>query len=83
MNIEKLKVNKFMLGLNLNIHVKVRILMPKMLHDEIQKDLIAEEEMNNGGQGRTPSRKRGKVPPRASQYHTLDRHTSRYHETPT
>jgi hypothetical protein len=44
---------------NFNIHVKVRILMPQKLHDAVQKALIAEEELNNGGQGRTPSRLTG------------------------
>jgi hypothetical protein len=34
--------------------------MPKMLHDAVQKALIAEEEMNSGGQGNTPSRSTGK-----------------------
>jgi hypothetical protein len=56
LNREKLKVNKFMFGLKFNICVKVRIIMPQMLHDVVQKALIYEEELNNGGQGRTPSR---------------------------
>jgi hypothetical protein len=34
-NTEKLKFNKFVLSLNFNIHAKVRILMPQMLHDEV------------------------------------------------
>jgi hypothetical protein len=33
LNMEKIKINKFMFGLNFNIHVKVRILMPQKLHD--------------------------------------------------
>jgi hypothetical protein len=31
LNMEKLKVNKFVIELNFNIHVKVRILMPSTL----------------------------------------------------
>jgi hypothetical protein len=34
-----------MFGLNDNICAKVRILMPPILHDVIQKALIAEEEL--------------------------------------
>jgi hypothetical protein len=56
MNSKKLKVNKFLFGLNVNICAKVRILIPQKLHDEIQKSLIAEEELISGGQGRTPVR---------------------------
>jgi hypothetical protein len=35
LNIEKLKVIKFLFGLNVIIHAKVRILMPHMLHDVV------------------------------------------------
>jgi hypothetical protein len=49
LNTEKLKVNRFMFGLNVNIHENVRILMPQTLHDAIHKALIAEEELINGG----------------------------------
>jgi hypothetical protein len=35
MNMKKLNVNKFVFGLNLNIHMKVVILMPQMLHDTV------------------------------------------------
>jgi hypothetical protein len=42
LNTEKLKVNKFMFGLNGSIRAKVRILMPQTLHDVVQKALIAE-----------------------------------------
>jgi hypothetical protein len=38
---EKLKVNKFVFSLNVNIHMKVRILIPKTLHIVVQKALIA------------------------------------------
>eukprot|EP00253_Pinus_taeda_P004738 PITA_04738 len=44
LNTEKLKVNKFVYGLNVNIHSKVRILMPRTLH-EVHQATIAEEEM--------------------------------------
>jgi hypothetical protein len=61
LNTEKLKVNKFVFGLNFNIRVKVRILMPQTLHDAVQKALIAEEELTSGGQGRTPARPTGQM----------------------
>jgi hypothetical protein len=35
LNMEKLKVNKFVFDLNFNIHAKVRILMPQTLHDTV------------------------------------------------
>ena len=41
LNMEKLKVNRFVFGLNGNIRAKVRILMPQTLHDAVQKALIA------------------------------------------
>jgi hypothetical protein len=59
LNIEKLKVNKFMFILNVRICVKVRILIPQMLHYAVQKALIAEEELISGSQGRTPARPMG------------------------
>jgi len=65
LNTEKLNVNKFVFGLEFNISVKVRILMPHMLHDAVQKSLIAEEYLNSGGHGRDPSRKIGQAPPGA------------------
>jgi hypothetical protein len=49
LNTKKLKVYKFLFGLNGRIHVKVRILMPQTLHDVVQKALIAEEDLINGG----------------------------------
>jgi hypothetical protein len=61
LNTEKLKVNKFVFGLNVNIHAKVRILMPQTLHDVVQKALIAEEELINGGQRQDSSETSGKV----------------------
>jgi len=36
LNMEKLKVNKFVFGLKFNICVKVRILMPQKLHDAVK-----------------------------------------------
>jgi hypothetical protein len=56
LNIKKLKVNKFVFGLNFNIHAKVRILMPQKLHDVVQKALIVEEELTTGGQSRSLAR---------------------------
>jgi hypothetical protein len=69
-NTEKLKVKKFVFGLNFNIRAKMRILMPQNLHDAVQKVFIAEEQLNNGGQRRTPSRKIGQIPLRAPQQQT-------------
>jgi hypothetical protein len=43
LNTNMLKVNKFVFGLNFNICVKVRILVPQTLHDAFQKSLIPEE----------------------------------------
>jgi len=45
LNTEKLKVNKFLYGLNPRIKEKVRILMPKTLHEAVQRAVIAEEEL--------------------------------------
>jgi hypothetical protein len=59
LNTEKLKVNRFMFGLNDSLRAKVRILMPQTLHDVVQKALIAEEELISGGQTRTPARPAG------------------------
>jgi hypothetical protein len=49
MNMEKLKVKKFVFNLNFKISVKVRILIPLWLHDAFQKALIVEEELTSGG----------------------------------
>jgi hypothetical protein len=35
LNTEKLKVNRFLFGLNVIIHAKVRIMMPQTLHDVV------------------------------------------------
>jgi hypothetical protein len=61
LNNEKLKVNRFVFGLNGSLHVKVRIFMPQTLHDVIHKTLISEEELISGGHTRTPVRLAGKV----------------------
>jgi hypothetical protein len=55
LNTEKIKVNWFVLGLNGNLRAKVRIFMPRTLHNAVQKALIAEEELISGGQTRTPA----------------------------
>jgi hypothetical protein len=68
LNMEKLKVNKFVFGLNSNIRAKVRILMPMTLHDAIQKALIAEENMTSGGQGKTAARSIGQTTSSAQQH---------------
>jgi hypothetical protein len=41
LNTDKLKVKRFLFGLNFNILRKVRIMMPQTLHDVVQKTLIA------------------------------------------
>jgi hypothetical protein len=76
---EKIKVNRFVFSLNNNIREKVRIFMPQTLHDVVQKALIAEEEVINGGQTRTPARLVGHVSSGAQQHQTLARHTLGYH----
>jgi hypothetical protein len=44
-----LKVKESVMALNVNIHEKVRILMPQMLLDMVQKALITEEEVISKG----------------------------------
>jgi hypothetical protein len=61
LNTKKLKVNRFMFGLNGSIRAKVRILMPQNLHDVIQKALMVEEELISRGQTKTPARLAGQV----------------------
>jgi hypothetical protein len=82
LNTEKLKVNKFMFGLNFNIHAKVRILMPKKLHDAVYKALIAEEEMNNGGWGMTLSRSTRQMTSGMQQHQTPATQTSGHRDMP-
>ena len=76
LNTKKLKVNRFMFGLNGSLRAKVRILMPQTLHDAVQKALIAEEELISGGQTRTPARPAGQSSSGAPWHQTLARHTS-------
>ena len=78
LNTEKLKVNRFVFGLNNSLRAKVRILMPQTLHDVIENALIAEEEIMSGGQSRTPVRPVGQVPFVKQQHQTLARHMSGY-----
>jgi hypothetical protein len=79
LNTKKLKVNRFVFGLNNSLHAKVRILMPQTLHDVVQKALIAEEELISGGQTRTPARPAGQVSSGTQQHQTPVRHTLGYH----
>jgi hypothetical protein len=65
-------------SLNENLRAKVRILMPKNLHDVVQKALIAEEELISGGQTRTPARPAGQASSGAQQHQTPAIHTSGY-----
>jgi hypothetical protein len=78
LNTKKLKVNGFLFGLNVSIRAKVRIMMPRTLHDVIQKALIVEEELISGGQRRTPTRPAGKGSSGAQQHQTPTRHTPGY-----
>ena len=78
LNTEKLKVNRFVFGLNGSLRARVRILMPQTLHDAVQKALIAEEELSSGGQTRTPSRPAGQGSSGTPQQQTPARHTPRY-----
>jgi hypothetical protein len=81
LRMEETKVNKFVFGLNFNIRVKVRILMPQTFNDVVHKALIAQKEMNNGGQGGTPTRPIGQNMVGAQQHQTLARHTIGYQYT--
>jgi hypothetical protein len=73
LNTEKLKVNRFLFGLNVNIHAKVRILMPQTLHDAIQKALIVENELISGGKSRIPARPARQVSSGLPQHQTPTR----------
>ena len=75
LNTEKLKVNRFVFGLNGSVRAKVRILMPQTLHDVVQKALIAEEELISGGQTKTPA---GQGSSGTPQQQTPARHTPGY-----
>jgi hypothetical protein len=74
LNTEKLKVNRFMFGLNDSLRARVRILMPQTLHDVVQKALIAEEELISGGHTRTPARPTGQGSYGTPQRQTPTRH---------
>jgi hypothetical protein len=76
LNTEKLKVNRFVFGLNDSLRAKVRILMPQTLHDAVQKALIAEEELISGGQTRTSARPAGQSSSGAPRHQTPARHMS-------
>jgi hypothetical protein len=78
LNTEKLKVNRFVFGLNGSLRAKVRILMPQTLHDAVQKALIAEEELISGGQTRTPARPAGQGSYGMPQQQTSARHMPGY-----
>jgi hypothetical protein len=80
LNTKKLKVNMFVF--NISILVKVRILMPQTLNDEVQKALIAEEELISGGQSRTPIRLMRQAISSAQQHLTSGRNPSRYRGIP-
>jgi hypothetical protein len=78
LNTEKLKVNRFVFGLNGSLRAKVRILMPQTLHDAVQKALIAEEELISGGQTRTTARPARQGSSGMPQQQTPARHTTGY-----
>jgi hypothetical protein len=78
LNMEKIKVNRFVFGFNSSLRAKVRILMPQTLHDVVQKALITEEELISGGQTRTPARPTGQGSSGTPQHQTLARHTPGY-----
>jgi hypothetical protein len=49
LNTKKVKVNKFIFILNVNIRAKFRILMPQTLHDVVQKALISKRRISSMG----------------------------------
>ena len=51
LNIESLKVNKFLYGLNPLLKEKLHILMPTTLHEAVKKGIIFEEEMQGSKRG--------------------------------
>jgi hypothetical protein len=80
LNSKKLKVKKFVFGLNFNIRLKVRILMQDTLHDTVHKGLIVEEDLTSGGKGRTPARPTRQKMTSVQKHQTPTRHTSGYRE---
>jgi hypothetical protein len=79
LNTEKLKVNRFVFGLNDSLRAKVRILMSQTLHDVVQKALIVEEELISGGHTRTIARPARQGSSGTPQHQTPARHTLGYH----
>jgi hypothetical protein len=75
LNTEKLKVNRFVFGLNGSLRAKVRILMPQTLHDAVQKALIVEEDLISKGHTRTSARPAGQSSSGAPRHQTPARHT--------
>ncbi len=71
LNTEKLKVNKFLYGLNAIIKEKVRILVPKTLHEVVQRAVIVEEELVERGEIKVSMR-----PPKPpdNHYHSKPSH---------
>jgi hypothetical protein len=78
LNTEKLKVNRFLFGLNVIICEKFRILMPQTLHDVIQNALIAEEELINRVQIQNLVRQVEQVSSDVEQHQTPARNSSGY-----
>jgi hypothetical protein len=78
LNTKKIKVNRFLFGLNVSIRAKVRILMPQTFHDVVQKALIAEEELISGVQSRTLARLAWQVSSGAQQHQTPTRRSPGY-----
>eukprot|EP00253_Pinus_taeda_P020359 PITA_20359 len=62
LNTEKLKVNKFVYGLNVNIRTKVIILMPRTLHKVVQRAIIAEEEIMSSEHSKSTRPTESRVP---------------------
>jgi hypothetical protein len=78
LNTEKLKVNRFLFGLNVSIRANLRILIPQTLNDSIQKALISEEDIISGGQSRTLVRPVGPVSSGVQSHKTPTRQTPGY-----
>jgi hypothetical protein len=70
LNTKKLKVNRFLFGLNVSIHAKVRIMMPQTLHDVISEGPHSRGGYYQWGQRRTPTRPVGQVSSGAQLHQT-------------
>jgi hypothetical protein len=79
LNTEKLKVNRFVFGLNGSLHAKFGILMLQTLHNVIQKALITEKELISGGQTKTPARPAGQGSSGTQEHQTPTRLMPIYH----